>query len=36
MCEHTFACPGLRYYLVLENGEPADPAMFVVNEPPGR
>jgi hypothetical protein len=27
---------GSRYYLMLADGEPADPAMFVVNEPPGR
>jgi hypothetical protein len=27
---------GYRYLLVLEDGEAADPAAFVVNEPPGR
>jgi hypothetical protein len=27
---------GFRYPLLLEDGEPADPAGFVVGEPPGR
>ena len=26
---------GFRYLLLLEDGEPAEPAAFVVNEPPG-
>ena len=27
---------GYRYLILLENGEPANPAGFVVGEPPGR